>query len=430
MQQVLQTRNIASMDVKDGISANDVPGSAQPVKPTHMVDMKGGGSDTSYNSTSMPCINGINQQAKESEVQRFVESLITERVTSLHQDIEEMGKSMQAQSEELEELTFENHDLWTRIKLLEGRQARSDKVIEDLREELLQTQSRQMKDNLMFYNIPEVPGETRTETKDILIAFLKEEMKIGNDEMKRIQMDKVQRNGQPRTAGRPRSITARFIPHDGKFIVLEHIKNLSKWKGYGVSEQLPRELSERKKKLIPKYKEAKAAKRKTQWVNDKLIIDKKVTEVRKDRPMDINVNVEEVASQLRKTTCPPKSYDGSTFQGHKVALTGHDDIVPALHCIYADSRVGRADHNIYAYRITGQNGQIREHFEDDGEWGSGRILLKELQSRQSVNTLLCVTRWCGSRLLGPARFKYIGEAASQVLAERRFTTGEEDTTHR
>ena len=146
-------------------------------------------------------------------------------------------------------------------------------------------------------------------------------------------------------------------------------------------------------------------------------------EAQKDKLKDMNANVEEVATQLRKETCPPKTYEGSTFQGHKVTLTGEDDIIPALHRIYADSRVGRADHNIYAYRIRDQRGHIVEHFEDDGEWGSGRILQSELQRTLSVNTLLCVTHWCGNRLLGPARFKYIAEAASQALAEKWIKSG-------
>ena len=105
-----------------------------------------------------------------------------------------------------------------------------------------------MKDNLMFYNIPEKPGETRTDTKDILITFLKDEMKISAEDMAKVKMDKIHRNGQSGTSDRPRSITARFNPYDGKIIVLDHIKTLSKDKGYGISEQLPRELSESEKR--------------------------------------------------------------------------------------------------------------------------------------------------------------------------------------
>ena len=48
-----------------------------------------------------------------------------------------------------------------------------------------------------------------------------------------------------------------------------------------------------------------------------------------------------------------------------------DDGIPALHAIYANHRVARATHNIYAYRIQMAD-RLVEHFEDDGEYGAGR----------------------------------------------------------
>ena len=59
--------------------------------------------------------------------------------------------------------------------------------------------------------------------------------------------------------------------------------------------------------------------KKPQWNNERSIIDNVVTEVCKDKLMDVNINVEEVAYQLWKTTCRPKTYGESTFQGRKVA---------------------------------------------------------------------------------------------------------------
>ena len=363
----------------------------------------------------------------EIDIERIVESITQEKFEEMKEDINDLKQSIGTQDEDMEELRFENESLWNRVKLLEGRLARSEKIVVDLKEELLQTQSRQMKDNLIFYNIKENGAETRQETRKALLDFLKDEMKISSENMQKINIDKIHRLGQPIGGNtKPRSIVARFNPHTGREIVFDHIRNLDKKKKFGVSEQLPRELNERKKQLLPKFKEARAANKKTQWVGDKLIIEKKVHEVKKDCLMDINISVEDTALQLRKTTCPPKKYDGSTFQGHKVKIEGQDEVIPALHCIYKDSRVARATHNIYAYRIQGQGQNVTEHFEDDSEWGAGRILLKQLQESNSVNTLLCVTRWCGPRLLGKARFTHIAEAATQALAEKWVLTGEED----
>lgn len=364
----------------------------------------------------------------ESEIAKLVQQTVQEQTSALQEDIQDLKDSVSKQDEDIEELRSENEAIRGRVKLLEGRLARSEKIISDLKEELLDVQTRQMKDNLLFFNIPDKQNETKKETKAAVLKFMREELKISDNDMENIWMDKIHRNGQAFRDGKPRCITARFNPHSGRGVVLGHIKNLDKTKKYGISEQLPRELSERKKRLLPEFKKAKAANKKTQWVNDKLIIDNKTTQIKKDKLMDINVNVEETALQLRKTTCPPKTYEGSTFQGHKVNLTGQDDVIPALHRIYADSRVARATHNIYAYRIQTAGGKVLEHFEDDSEWGSGRILLTEMQKAKTVNILLCVTRWCGPKLLGKARFRHIEEAACQALAERWVLTGEEEHT--
>ena len=53
---------------------------------------------------------------------------------------------------------------------------------------------------------------------------------------------------------------------------MRHTKNLDKTKRYGVNEQLPRELEERKKHLLPQYSEALEAQKKPKWAMDTLIV--------------------------------------------------------------------------------------------------------------------------------------------------------------
>ena len=48
-------------------------------------------------------------------------------------------------------------------------------------------------------------------------------------------------------------------------------------------------------------------------------------------------------------TAPHRTYKKSTFQGHHTITETQDDIIPALHAIYAVNSVARANHNIYAY---------------------------------------------------------------------------------
>ena len=203
---------------------------------------------------------------------------------------------------------------------------------------------------------------------------------------------------------------------EGQQIVMAHNKNLDKQKKFGVNEQLPRELAERKKQLIPKYKQAKADNKKPMWTLDKLIVDGKVQEIKKDKVMDINVNITEraVTLQPRIHHSPPATLNGSSFQGHSLQITSQDEIIPALHAIYADASVARAKHNIYAYRLKSGNGYL-EHYRDDGEWGAGTRLLNMLREKNISDKIVCVTRWYGGTHLGKARFDCILNAAINSL---------------
>ena len=189
--------------------------------------------------------------------------------------------------------------------------------------------------------------------------------------MRQINFNRVHRIG-PKSQTRHRFIVAKFNPSIGKTIVLDHIKNLDKNKGYGVNEQLPRELEERKKRLIPAFKQAKQEKKTPRWSNEKLIIGGKVTESRKDTVKDINVDLVQEAVELQSTikSGPLQTQGGSSFRGHCIEVMKQDDVIPALHALYADNRIARATHNIYAYRLRAGNGSIVEHYDDDREWGA------------------------------------------------------------
>ena len=300
--------------------------------------------------------------------------------------------------------------------LLEGRITRLEKTVAELKEEVLYIEARSMRDNLVFFNVPEHAYETSwADTMNVLKDFITEEMKMSDDDLQTLKIIRAHRTGMK--GDRPRGIVAKLGDSETKSAIFKHAKNLDKRKKYGVSEQLPRELNERKKQLLPKFKEAKVQEKKPRWNVDKLVIDKTVTAIEKDCVRDINTNIEDAALQMKATRCPPKMYNGSTFQGHKVSIRTQDDIIPALHTIWADTRVARATHTIYAYRLANPGGQGVEHYEDDGEWGAGRQLLKTLQDTNTTNVLLCVTRWCGKKLLGKARFDHIEEAGTDVLVK-------------
>ena len=58
-----------------------------------------------------------------------------------------------------------------------------------------------------------------------------------------------------------------------------------------------------------------------------------------------------------------------------------------------------------------------------GRW---KEVLSVMKENDAKDMLICVTRWCGQKLLGKARFQHIKEAASQVLAEQIWLSGQEE----
>ena len=315
-------------------------------------------------------------------------------------------------SDELTTLKSEYEELREMYKVTEGRLTRAEKLIEDQKEQILQLEARSMRDNLVFYNITEYPGEN---TEKVLRDFLYKDMYISDEDYSKIYFDRVHRIGQKRD-NYARPIVAKFNPYVGKEIVLANTKNLDPRMKYGVSEQLPRELEERKKQLLPLYRDAKKNNQRAKWIRDKLIINGQVSEVKRDKVTDVNMNTTDTAIQLQGATkhSTLKTYKKSSFVGHYVPVNHQDNIVPAIHSVFSDSRYARATHNMYAYRIN-HGGNVTEHYEDDGEHGGGRALLTMLRDKGVDNAFVCVTRWYGGTHLGKARFDYIKEAAAEAL---------------
>ena len=294
-----------------------------------------------------------------------------------------------------------------RCQVNEGRLTRVEKVVSDLKEELLRTQQHGMKDNIVFQNLPEVENENVRKT---LAVFMDQSLKINHDQINNILIDKAHRMGQK--GKYPRSIVAK-INDDGRNIIFKHTRNLKGQKA-SVYTQLPRELAERRKQLVPIFKEARINKKNPKWLGDKLVVGDRTHAVKPDKMLDMNVDTTARACEMGVVRGPPFAKDGSSFQGAKVDVTSPDDITPALHALYANHTTAKATHNIFSYRIKSANG-IREYYEDDGEYGAGRRLMELMRQNDITNTLLCVTRWYGDKHMGPVRFKLILDCANEVL---------------
>ena len=92
-----------------------------------------------------------------------------------------------------------------------------------------------------------------------------------------------------------------------------------------------------------------------------------------------------------------------------------DDLIPAIQPLCQDQRVAGSTHIMYAYRVGNDNYNI-SNWEDDGEFGAGRVVMNVLDERQCYNHLVVVTRWYGGQYLGPSRFDHMKKMAHQAIS--------------
>ena len=332
---------------------------------------------------------------------------------SITEQLREIKSTLQTRDQEIDNLSQELQDCQTRNRLNEGRITRAEKEIRDLKTELADLKARSMKNNLVFYNIPE---SSEQEIPDALIkTFFKQEMKISTEEVDNFKIENVHRMGQKGRRSRP--IVVRFGLISDKDKVLRHAKNLDKSKKFRVEHQLPPEVRAKKQQLLPKFHEAKRSNKQVRWSLDKLIIDNEEVVADHDRIWNVGLQYEpeEPMASTKWRHVPPKQFLQSTFQGHSATVDSHSQIEPSLHALYSDVRCANATHNIYAYRISTEDG-VSEYYDDDGEWGGGRAILNAMRENKCENRLICVTRWYGGRHLGSKRFDCIREAANLAIS--------------
>lgn len=92
-----------------------------------------------------------------------------------------------------------------------------------------------------------------------------------------------------------------------------------------------------------------------------------------------------------------------------------------LNRLKENSKIARATHNIYAYRVLKKLSDNRiieqKDCDCDGETGAGPKILRLLHLMKAVNVIVIVTRWYGGIHLGSDRFRHISNLAREIILE-------------
>ena len=106
----------------------------------------------------------------------------------------------------------------------------------------------QRRENLRFYGIRE--EGTGENTKETLYNFLETELET--EDARRIEFQRVHRVGkQKRNPKEPRAIIARFLKYHDREAVSSQRSSVEDESGFGIGPDLPKQVVEMRKKVIP-----------------------------------------------------------------------------------------------------------------------------------------------------------------------------------
>lgn len=189
-------------------------------------------------------------------------------LVSMHEEIKDMRKSLEFAHNQIETLQKSNQDLQASVKTLTQGLQNITAENKLMKETILDIQTRSMRDNLIFSGIPET---TPDNPEQLIKNFMSTQLQIPSETVENITFHRVHRLGK-QDSNRPRPIIAKFEHYQQKELVQSKGK-LLKNTNYGMNNQFPREINERRKALYPILKDNRAKNKRAVLVVDKLYID-------------------------------------------------------------------------------------------------------------------------------------------------------------
>lgn len=215
----------------------------------------------------------------DNTVQKMIESVdaVTKRVDEVEKSMDFINKQFEKNKTDVDTVKTKITDIRHENEGQNDAIARLQADLDDLYEKHIDLQTRSMRENLIFTGIPlEQKDEESDLTEKVLETFMKKELKL--DTIPKYhrahrfgrEFSETNRDGSVKFSTRP--IVCRFENFKQREIVRKAAINL-KGTPFGVSEQFPKEINDRRKALWPFFQEARRQKKKAHFKKDKLFID-------------------------------------------------------------------------------------------------------------------------------------------------------------
>jgi len=186
----------------------------------------------------------------------------------LHNEMKELRSSLEFAYTHIEKLEQSNTSLQMNVESLNKQMDTIIKENKLMKETILDIQTRSMRDNLIFSGITEnSPDDPEAMIRD----FMQTQLKLQPDTVNQITFHRVHRLGT-RSNKSPRPIIAKLEHYKHKELIKSKGKEL-KGTNYGLNDQFPREINNRRKILYPIMKQHRQNNKRANIIVDKLYID-------------------------------------------------------------------------------------------------------------------------------------------------------------
>ena len=264
--------------------------SCEALKERKMKRTREGSSQTDedvFEDDSHGCPKCKSTNARLAEIDEKLERLLKltdefetykNRVKSLKDEQKGMQESLGSSQTEIKEMQGLQDNIAEQQKTTEASLQRVQCGLAELQRRHIKLECHSRRGNLKFYGIKEREHESNEDTEDLLRNFLRTDLKIPKEDEESIQFDRVHRVSTRRVSSgtpnsKPRPIIVKLSSYHDKEFIKSFIKNLTKGRNLGISDDFPKEVEEMRKKLYPVLKAAKQEKRTAFFKVERLIID-------------------------------------------------------------------------------------------------------------------------------------------------------------
>ena len=165
------------------------------------------------------------------------------------EELKEKQRLMEKENSHLRKsLDFAYKSIATLTERADNQQKTLSKLTEDVnkltqvanveKERALKLESHSRRNNLIFYNIPEMRKESIATTETLLYTFLGQNLDMAEEETNEIPIERVHRLGKIREDNKLRPIIAKFSFHKDKERILSSARTLA-GTNYGISQDFP-----------------------------------------------------------------------------------------------------------------------------------------------------------------------------------------------